>query len=101
MTLFKFCECEACKQKCNNAKLSLHQLLPANVCEKHGEYNHQCECQRIQMLREKENKFIKEQYHKDLTIGEKTHIVLHNVSGYTYLVDRRIDGCNRRTKQAK
>ena len=34
MTLFKFGECEVCKQKCNDAKLFLHQFLPEDVCEK-------------------------------------------------------------------
>ena len=71
MTLFKFGECEVCKQKCYNAKRLLHQFLPEDVCEKISEYNYPCECPRVQMFREKENKFMKEQYHKNLTIGEK------------------------------
>ena len=71
MALFQFGECEMCKQNCNSAKLSLHQFLPANVCEKISEYNNPCECKRIKMLREKENKFMKEKMSKNLTIGEK------------------------------
>ena len=71
MSLFKFSKREVCKKKCQNAKLSLHHLLPANVGERICAYNNPCECPRIQMLREKENIFMKEERHRNLTIGEK------------------------------
>ena len=40
--LFNYNKCECCKCKMNDVSLTLHHLLPANVCNKISEYNVYC-----------------------------------------------------------
>ena len=59
--LFNYNKCEWCKGKKNDVSLTLHRLLPANVCDKISEYN--VYCNQCCIARDLEKFFIKE--HKD------------------------------------
>ena len=61
MTLFNYSKCKCCNNINNDVNLTLYNLVPANLCNKIGEYN--VSCNQCCITRDLEKLFVEE--HKD------------------------------------
>lgn len=65
MSLFNYSKCECCKSEKNDLSFTLHNILPANVCDKVSEYN--VYCNQCCITRDLETIFVEEHKEKGYT----------------------------------
>ena len=63
--LFNYNNCLSCKKKIDDVKITLHQLFPANICNKICEYN--VHCKYCHLLVEDERKFSKHRQEENVS----------------------------------
>ena len=63
--LFNYSHCVCCKKGMNNTKLTLHNILPVNICNRICEYNVYCDY--CKLLVEDERKFSKLKQEEDVS----------------------------------